>query len=233
MEKGLVEALKGIFDYKLLSVFTCIPAKVQSVNYKHNHLNAQPLIKTRRSDGTERTSPELFDVPIFVLSAGRGNTRITMPVKVGDTVLILYSQRSLEDFYGSDGKTIVDSKSEVTHGMYPILALPCLFTKDSAVPIDPSNLIVENGSTKVTIQPDGNVIVDAPQMTINANVVINGDTTINGNETINGNNVTSGNQTTGGNTSVAGTLTQNGVDVGGDHRHDQVQSGIDTSGTVV
>lgn len=215
IEKTIVDALQDLIDYRFLTLSTIIPARVTSVNYKDNHLNAIPLIKTKLSDNSQKESPELYHVPIFILSAGGGSVRITLPVKVGDTVLILYSQRSLGNFYLSDGKEVVDAESSTTHGSYPILALPGLFTPTTAVPIDSSNLVVENGSTKLTVAPSGDITADCPTFVVNGNMEVNGDSTTNGNVTDNGNVVTNGNL------AVTGTMTNNSVNVGGDHNHTQ------------
>jgi phage baseplate assembly protein gpV len=202
LEKGLVDVLDDRIDYKLLTVFTSIPAIVTSVNYDENHVNAQPLIKTKFSDGSQLASPELFHVPIFILSAGQGSARVTLPVKVGDTVLVMFSQRDHTEFYGSNGKTQVDAASEVTHSMYPILALPGLFTKASAKTLDSTNIIVENGSTKLTVAPSGNITADCPNLIVNGNLTVNGDVAANGSS-----------------------LTHNGTDVGDTHTHGGVLAG--------
>jgi hypothetical protein len=217
LQDGLVDALQGMVDYRLLSLFTITPARVTNVDYNNNHLNAQPLIRTKYSDNSQQTPPELFHIPIFILSANGGTARVTLPVKVGDTVLVLYSQRSLGDFYESDGKTVVDTDSLVTHGSYPIMALPCLFTKASAKTIDSENLVVENGSTKMVIKPNGNIETTCPTFIVNGNFEVNGDTTHKGNET------------TTGNSAVGGTMTNDGTDVGKTHSHTQANdSGGDT-----
>jgi hypothetical protein len=207
IEKTIVDALQDLVDYRFLTLSTIIPAKVTKVNYNKNHLNALPLIRTKLSDDSQQESPELYHVPIFILSAGAGSARITLPVKIGDTVLILYSQRSLGNFYLSNGRDVVDAESATTHGSYPILALPGLFTPTTAVPVDSSNIIVENGSTKLTIAPDGNITADCPTFTINGNLIVTGDGDFNGSS-----------------------LNHNGTNVGDDHVHSGVQTGGSNTG---
>ena len=235
IQKGLVDSLKDLIDFRLLSLFTMIPARVVAVNYKENHLNAQPLIRTKGTDDSQHTSPEMAHVPMFVLSANRGKARITLPVKIGDTVLILYSQRSLGEFYNSNGEEVVDTDSTITHGCYPIMALPCLFTKASAVPINSSDIVVENGSTTLVMNPSGDITATCPTFVVNGNLEINGNSTLNGDEAINGdvthigNNIQTGNLATTGGISVTGALTNAGVPVGSTHTHTQGNdSGNDT-----
>ncbi|MDB4311874.1 Gp138 family membrane-puncturing spike protein [bacterium] len=195
MESGLVDALNGLIDTRLKSVYTMLPAKVTSVDYTKNNLSAQPLITGKFADGSQLKTPELHQVPIFVLSAGGGSTRITLPVKVGDTVLILFSQRSVGVFLGSNASEPVDSPTTTTHGINPIMALPCLFTPSTAKEISSDDLVVENGSSKITVSPSGDIAVKCPKLTIEGDLEVNGDV------------------------ATVGTLTNNGITVGSNHGH--------------
>lgn len=211
-EQGLVDVLNDLVDYRLLTVNTAIPARVTSIDYQNNNLNAKPLITTRYSDEEQEEYPELFNIPFLIISGNAGTARITMPLKVGDTVLVMFSQRDLQGFYQSDGKTVVKSFKGVTHGLDPVLAVPCLYTNRSSKPIDPNNVVVENGSTRITMEPSGNVTVDTPNSVFTGNVDIQGDLNV------------------AGDTSIGGSVTNNDVNIGEDHTHSGVQSGGDNSG---
>ena len=173
-DSSLVDNLNSLINARLNTVNTQLPAKVTSVNYETNSLNAKPLIATRYSDEAQVDYPELFDIPFMILSGNSGNARITIPIQVGDTVLVEFAQRDLQGFYQSDGKTLSKSYSGTAMGMYPILAIPCLYTARSAKPISSSDIVIENGSSSITMTPNGDV-------TIRANVdIIGGRLTHNG-----------------------------------------------------
>lgn len=250
-----VDALSNMIDGRIANIRTVIPAKVKDVNYSECSLTAQPLIRRNYNDPSKKVDPPLlYNVPIFVLSADAGGARITFPIKKGDTVLVLFSERSTDGsqgFYESNGSTIVDAFSPVTHGMYPILALPCLYTKKSATPIDPNNVVIENESSKITLKPDGTIDIDGPSSvnitagsaTVNADTVTvdastvdvtAGTTTVTSATTVAGTLTVTGTLTAAGVTAtslaVSGALTQGGVDIGGTHTHSGVTTGSGTSG---
>lgn len=212
-DNNFVDNLMGLTNRRLGQVNTQIPARVTNVNYQNNSLNALPLITTRDQDEQQVPYPELFDVPFMVLSGNSGSARITFPITVGDTVLIEFCQRDLQGFFQSDGRTVCRSYSGSPMGLYPVLAIPCLFTQRSAVPVNNSDVVIENNTTQILLDPNGLV-------TINADVVINGNTTMNGDLTVNGDF-----------SAQSGSFTHEGVDVGSEHVHIGVTPGGGETGT--
>lgn len=216
----LMESLERLVESKLNNVFTTLPAKVTQVDYTKNQVTIKPLLKTKRQNDEQAVFPEIPNVPIFVLSSGRGSARITLPVAVGDTVLVLFASRSLGEFLKSTADSPSDTSSRIPLGPYPIAALPCIFTEATAKEIDSTNVIIENESSKVTISPSGDITIDAPS-TCTINSV---QTTINSNLSVNGNvDIT-------GDVEVTGGLTNNSVDVGSTHIHTGVVPGGGLSG---
>ena len=109
----------------------------------------------------------------MVLSAGAGNSRITLPVKIGDHVVVLMSDRSYSNLISETLGTVpVDCDEFKTHDLFPILAIPCFFTAKTAKPIDPNNIVIENGSTEISIEPNGKVVVNALNTEITGNLDI-------------------------------------------------------------
>lgn len=211
-EEGLVDVLNGLVDYRLLTLNTQLPAVVTSVDYENNHLDARPLVSTRYSDERQVPFPELFDVPFLIVSGNAGSARITFPIKVGDTVLIQFSQRDGQGFMQSDGRTQVKSFSGTTHGLYPILALPCLYTNRSSKATDPDNIVIENGSTSITMNPSGVVTVNTPTAIFTNDVTVRGDLTVEGA------------------TRLSSSVTSNNVNISDDHAHSGITTGGSNSG---
>lgn len=142
---------------RLRAVRTIMPCKVVSVNHFTNSLTCKPLTKTRYRNGSQVPTDLLFDVPYFIYSASRGSARITMPIAVNDNVLVLCSDRDYGNLLQSDGLNEQDGDNFQTLGLYPILAIPCFYTTDSATPADDSSIVIENGTTKITIGESGNI----------------------------------------------------------------------------
>lgn len=221
--KSRYDILNEFFSYKMLDFHTQLPATITAVNSRS--IDCLPLVKTKYSDGRQLAYEELFDVPLLVLSANKGKTAIKMPVKVGDIVLVFFSERELGDFDTSNG-VASDSDSLDTHGLFPVGAFPCIFTSAVGEDIDPNNIIIQNETSSLEIEPNGKItattqseyIVNASKATFNCPVEVTGSVDITGVTNMNGGAV------------VTGGITDDGVDIGSAHTHGGVQSGTDSTG---
>lgn len=164
---NIVDTLFNFIDFKLNGVFTGIPARVTSVDLERNCLDAQPLIRRKDSDQSQHTLPEVYDVPFQILSADTGKFKITMPIRVGDTVQLQYSQRDLAKFYGSDGKTVVDSLSVLAHQSNPVLAIPCMFTRTNPTEVRSDALVLQAGTASIVMTEDGGIDIRSTSLTHN------------------------------------------------------------------
>ena len=158
-----VRILNDIIASRLSEVFTQIPAKVTDVSMIAEgkpFINAEPLINTKRSDGTYYELAEVLEVPLMVYSANNGIAKLTMPIKVGDTVMLLYSMRDTEDYLTKDRTTVANAEYLQTLSEYPIMAIPCGYTQSDAVEVDPDNILFENDKIKIVMKPDGEMTID-------------------------------------------------------------------------
>lgn len=179
---------KYIRDY-LRNVHTIKPAVVTSVS--GSRLNANILTKTK-TFGTQELQQEVSDVPYQVISGGWGEASITVPIKQGDLVLILFSDRNfgnLRDYTKAQVGGVVTDRTKApssdsfdTHGYYPLLAIPCWFTDASDIDIPQDKVVVKykdktielgektislvNGSSSITIS-DNNIALKASTITLN------------------------------------------------------------------
>lgn len=158
-----VQALSNFIDSKHNELFTQIPAKVTDVSMLAEgkpFINAEPLINTKRSDGTYYELAEVLEVPLMVYSANNGIAKVTLPIKVGDNVLLLYSMRDTEDYLTKDRTTVANAEYLQVLGEYPIMAIPAGYTQSDAVEVDPDNILIENDKIKIVMKPDGEMTTD-------------------------------------------------------------------------
>lgn len=82
---------------------THLPAKVKSFNKKEQTMTVQPVIYETYSDAVSTVPSEIEDVPVVFYGSGGGV--LTFPVKVGDEVLLAFSQRDIDAWWdtGIDG----------------------------------------------------------------------------------------------------------------------------------
>ncbi len=151
-----VQILHEFIESKFLELYSCIPAKITAVDkLSVGIVNVEPIINTRRSDGSTIEFAEYLEIPLMVYSANAGLAKITMPVKVGDTVTLLYSQRDTEQYLAGDMSKVYDSEALRVMGEYPIVAIPCSYTEAKPIEVDPDNVVIQNDKVLTTMTPEG------------------------------------------------------------------------------
>lgn len=160
---SFAQFVRDAIEARMLSVNTAIPAKVLAYDRDNGTVDVRPLLKRKYSDGTVSELPKIFNVPIQWYRAN--NAYITLPIKVNDTVTLIFSQRSLDQWKQSGGT--VDPKDPRKHALSDAIAVPGLYPKSTA-PADPSpdNLEIVNNKAKVSLSPDGDVVANNDTATL-------------------------------------------------------------------
>ena len=176
--EALVEFTEAVVEHFLWNLHTCIPAKIIEVtDYKKQKATVQPLIKERNrdADGNPRGLQDMAliqGVPIVFPSASTG--ALTFPIKKGDIVLLVFSERSVDNFVFSDGSSPVDPDDFRKHNYTDAIAIAGLYPFSKALGIHPEDavLVMNSGTVsecKVSLKPSGDVVVDSPtQVIVNA-----------------------------------------------------------------
>lgn len=119
----LLEAMR---DSTMRSIRVCAPARIESYDSATQSCSVQPLIYDGELDEDDIRQvvrlPVITNVP--VMHVGGNGFQITVPVAVGDTVLILFTDRSLDRWLARGGE--VDPGTDQTHHMSDAIAIPGL-----------------------------------------------------------------------------------------------------------
>jgi len=174
----LARVISDAVRYHLGEVNTAIPARILKYDPTKQEAEVQPLIKRRYKDGVAVSRAPITGVPVVFPAAGGGI--ITFPVQVGDTVLLIFSQRSIDRWVRSEGGE-VDPLDNRKHDISDAMAIPGLFTLNQALQSDPDNVIIKFSGAEIALTPDGAVNINAPG---GFNVV--GDSTIDGTLSVTG-----------------------------------------------
>lgn len=123
---SLADVLDGFVERRLRNVNTAIPGRVESYDATTQKANVQPLIKQAYTDESGyRVAEDLPVIPgVPVVFPGSGAYTITFPVAKGDTVLLIFSQASLDKWRKSGGK--VDPGDDSHHDLSDAIAIPGL-----------------------------------------------------------------------------------------------------------
>lgn len=146
---SIMEILGRSMDSRLAQVNTSCPGRVTEYNPLTRRASVQPLVpKSRRNEEGEREVEQLpivNEVPIMF--PGSGGARFRFPIHVGDIVLILFAQGSLDlwKVKGDESDTGDDRK----HAISDAVAIPGLqhAASDADVMIEVTESEIHAGGT--------------------------------------------------------------------------------------
>ena len=131
----LKEQIDLLIDNKLFDAHTCIPAKIESVDYENQRLDAkiainQIAILNNREEILEY--PTLRGIPFFTLQGG--NLSVTVPPKVDDTCLLIFCERN-SDLFWKTGKISAPSYAQRRkHNINDAVAIVGFNAKSELIP---------------------------------------------------------------------------------------------------
>jgi len=100
------ESLRMAIDGALSQLWTALPATVTAVNLTAQTVSAQPNVKgtVTAKDGSQSqvSMPMLVDVPICWPKAG--GFAVTLPVTIGDEILVVFASRCIDGWWQSGGE---------------------------------------------------------------------------------------------------------------------------------
>jgi len=165
-----------------------------------------------------------------------GSAYVSMPVKVGATVLVIFSERDGSNFMEGDGSSSIVSSQLHALGLFPAGYIP-LPTRAKGVPYSPTDILMVNDKSKVTITPSSIKMENASGSS---------ELSADGSQTLKNSSGQMQLASSGEIKANGATITTDGNIITGDninmrdfyndylgHRHKDVQAGSDTSGTKI
>lgn len=189
IESFIDDLISTQFQIHMADVYTAIPCVITKIygDFGEQRVDVQPAINDLYKDGTSSEQTQILSVP--VLLPGGEHSLVSFPLEVGDTVMCVFSQRSMDNFKISNGLPTPPNDLR-KHSDQDAVAIPGLRTFSRSVnkpavrkfPHDPRNdLVVAHNigsGTEVMIQmkkngdliinTDFNVTVNSKTATINA-----------------------------------------------------------------
>ena len=124
-----------------------MPAIVVEYNESTQLCKVQPAFKRSFVDGTSASRPIIGNVPVVFPRSSKGG--VNFPVAKDDTVLLVFSQRSMDDWKDRGGEVELDDFR--LHIITDAVAIPGLFTNGSVINPSPSPDAVEVRGAKIFI----------------------------------------------------------------------------------
>lgn len=166
------KSIEVILDARLDRLNTCLPAFVNSYNPENQTAEVQPIHAEYYllEDGTKELQqwPAIPNVPVLHPRSEAG-FYIHLPVKKGSLVFLICSQRSLDEWFETDGKTEVIPEELTTHGASDFVALPMGSTNRNKIAgANADDLLIghTNNDVKIRLEPDGTVNITASRINL-------------------------------------------------------------------
>lgn len=229
------DIIRTQFRIDMRDVHTAIPCTVVNIvnNMQEQRVDVLPAVNDLLKDGTEEPGMQILGVP--VIFPGSSTSLISFPINVGDTVLCIFSQRSMDNFKigngqptkANDMRRFSDQDAVAIPGLFPFaksLNRPTIrkFPFDANRDLCMTHNVASGTECAIILKQNGNVEVhtdkeiqfkagtkisfEAPAMEINV-----------------------ANTTWTGNYSITGIATFNGIPFN-THKHLGVTTGTGTSG---
>jgi hypothetical protein len=205
---SLKEVVQRNIERFMASVFTSIPAEVVGVdNYESQAvIDVQPKIAdVSVEDLSSMKFGILKNVPVKVYSGG--GAVVTVPIKVGDVVMLEFAMRNIQNWKEGDNEEISTPNDARQFHISDAVAYPCIYQKTNNPNPNPDDLELRFNGSIVRLKEDGNITISTKgnitveesvdiEVNNSGNVLVNteGNTTVNttGNTELNttGNSVT-------------------------------------------
>lgn len=99
----LVDLLNAATASALAGVHTCLPGQIESYDHSRQRASVKPLLKKAYLDGKAESLPVIDGVPVVFPASS--DFSFTYPLKDGDTVLLVFAERSMEKWLQRGGET--------------------------------------------------------------------------------------------------------------------------------
>jgi hypothetical protein len=95
---SMADVITGALDARLRDLHVALPARVERYDAAKQLVDVQPLLKEAHPDEdgepVAASLPMIVDVPVCF--PGAGGFRLTFPIQQGDTVLLVFAERSMD-----------------------------------------------------------------------------------------------------------------------------------------
>jgi hypothetical protein len=152
----LSEVIRATVDAVLMEANFCLPGKVVAYDSQTQFADVQIQLQSKQLDGTLVTIAPIPNVPVKWPRANDGSAFIHLPLKVGDDVTLIFSQRSLDNWKAQGG--ITDPGDPRKFHMSDAYAMPGgSALPDAFTPTTPDGVEIVNGQTHFIIYPNGKI----------------------------------------------------------------------------
>ena len=226
----LTGLLELAFRKQMRGFHTSLPGQITSYDASTQKATVKPLLSRKLRTGEEEVLPIIEDVP--VIWPRSGGASMTFPVESGDGCLLIFTDRSLDEWKQDGG--VVAPGDPRQHALSDAVALMGFVHfgggggPDKAVEIKMGDTTITLEGGTATIKAPS-VTIDAPNTEVRGNMAVAGNVSVTGNFSGSGGLDVQGSGVIAGSLAVGGSVSNAGVNIGNDHVHGGVESGGSTT----
>lgn len=142
--------LKQAFDHEISNIHTALPGVIVKYDDTKQQAEVRPTIQKKYYNNKVVNMPVITNVPI-VFSRSK-DAFIKFPLKAGDGVLLIFSERSLERWLSNGG--IVEPGTNRKFDISDCIAIPGLFSFAEPAPTTGNNLVMQYKNGQFVINAD-------------------------------------------------------------------------------
>jgi hypothetical protein len=157
----LAETIKTAIDSELVNFNTCLPGIVEKYNAATKTADIQPAIKRKYTKDNSLVSlPVIPNVPMCFFQTR--TSLISVPVKAGDDVLLVFSERSIDNWKSSVGGAQVDPADIRKFALSDAFAIPICKPLGTGVPAEGEPIFINNIDSIGRFHEDGQIKHENP-----------------------------------------------------------------------
>jgi len=177
-QNEVVDSLVAMTKNEIANIHTAAPGTILSYDSDTGLASVQPSLQFKVPDGRVLDMPVIVGVPVQWPSGMGGDASVTLPLQSGDSVLLVFAERSLDDWL-KGGESEDPRKFDLTDAF----AIPCIWPGKATTggASYPEDVCLAYGSNCIRISSGGVVnIVAASGVTITGDLTVSGDVTAGG-----------------------------------------------------
>lgn len=154
MYADIVRSLQIMIESSLSEINTQIPGTIVSYDAATNRAVVKPDLPRRLADDDSLPAPTIVEVPILWTASSGGKSTLTMPIKAGDGVMLVFQQRSLEGWLAGNKEMPSDPRQ---FDLSDCVAIPGC--QSSGIVGDTDDIVLKYDKAQIRIKPDGSIFI--------------------------------------------------------------------------
>ena len=176
---GTIANMRKMIQNEISTIHTSCLGAVVSYDPTTCRASVKPSLKYKAGDGRNIDYPIITNVPVEFPSSDGGNISLTFPLKQGDGVTLIFSERSLDDFLSSG-----ESDDPRRYDLSDAIARAGIYKGGiAAAGKYPDDVCLTNGKATFRLTPSGEVIIEGTKLTMNmseGSTITGGDLVVDG-----------------------------------------------------